>query len=1081
MMTYLTYVKAWSFISKLNLYLLILLFTINNVSAQVYPQDSNMSMVSYNPPNSLPGYLETFEEENFGNNVTRVSNLANFGGDNIRLRHGYAKRQVWNSDGSFIVLAGWNPKILDGTTFEFLGTANDFGNMGFSNTNPLLSFHTSDSDHYFIKRLMNPSTYASETIFRRDFTDYNVLSHHSSESNVSADDKYIALYGTKASTGSDCWVVVYDIESDIIYSETNMGVSLSSIDWVSMSQSGDYVVILFNSDGSGSNQGTKSFDKNMNLISHITNRTSHGDLGYDINGNEVLVSNSSGYIKTNRLDGVGSEILYVNVSGGHVSCRNINRPGWAYVNDHGTSSNSGDYESFREVFAVKLDEKPSGIVTVNRFSKSYGYAGIGYNHQPQAVASPDGTKVLFASNMEVSSVMQQSYPFAWVVEAPQNSTGVNANAGQDQNICEGQSATLTASGGDTYLWSTGETTQSIAVTPNSTTTYTVTAFVGSESDSDDVVVNVNPIPIVDAGTDETICEGETITLTASGGGSYLWNTGATTQSIDVSPNDTTTYSVTVTENNCNDSDDITITVNPNPSANAGNNVTILEGENTTLTASGGDTYLWSTGETTESISVSPITSTTYTVIAYINGCEDADDVIVTVETQVIADAGEDVTICEDSLTTLTASGGTDYLWNTGATTQSITVSPNSTTTYSVTVSNSISSDTDEVIVNVNPNPTANAGTDVTISEGESTTLTASGGNSYLWNTGETTESITVSPNSTTTYTVIAILNGCEDSDDVIVTVNTEDVIANAGADVDICEGYEVTLTASGGTNYLWSTGETTQSITVSPSATTNYTVIVSNDTSSDTDDVTVIVNPNPEVTISEDATILEGNYITLSASGANNYEWSNGATEPNIAVSPSVTTTYVVTGYINNCFDVNDVTVSVVEQVVVDAGEDTAICLGNNITLTASGSGAEDFLWNTGETTQSITVSPEEDTMYTVMASNSLDSDADEVMVMVNACEEEEIIPEDEEFSFQVYIDSRVSHNVLNIKLFGIKGQCDLYLFDIAGKLIHTDKFTGNDGQEINRTINTSQISDGIYVIKVVERGNILSKNLVIR
>jgi len=115
------------------------------------------------------------------------------------------------------------------------------------------------------------------------------------------------------------------------------------------------------------------------------------------------------------------------------------------------------------------------------------------------------------------------------------------------------------------------------------------------------------------------------------------------------------------------------------------------------------------------------------------------------------------------------------------------------------------------------------------------------------------------------------------------------------------------------------------------------------------------------------------------------------------------------------------------------------------------------------------------------MASNSLDSDADEVMVMVNACEEEEIIPEDEEFSFQVYIDSRVSHNVLNIKLFGIKGQCDLYLFDIAGKLIHTDKFTGNDGQEINRTINTSQISDGIYVIKVVERGNILSKNLVIR
>lgn len=1054
---------------------------VNSAYTQIYPPDTNMNNALYNPPNSLPSYLQTFEEENFGNNVTRVSSLSNFGGDNISLRHAYSKRQVWNSDGSYILLAGNNPKLLSGSSYSLIATLSGMGNMGFSNTNRLMSFHTLSSSNIFQKKLLNESNFTVSTVFTRIFSNYNSLSHHTNENNVSVDDKYIALYGTRTTTGNTCWVVIYDIELDIIISETNLNTPISNVNWVSMSQSGNYVVIQYNTDGSGSHQGTKSYDRNLSFVSHLINSIPHGDLGYDINNNEVFVSSHANYIRSNRLDGIGSEIQYTYVSGGHVSCRNINRPGWAYVNDHGSSSSPGDYDSFREVFAVKLDEKPDGVITVNRFTKSYAYAGIGYYHQPQAVASPDGTKVLFASNMEVPSVMQQSYPFTWVVEAPQNNNGVNVNAGSDQNICDGQSANLTASGGDTYLWSTGETTQSITVTPNSTTSYTVTAFVGSESDSDDVVVNVNPIPIANAGTDETVCMGETITLTASGGGSYLWNTGATTQSINVSPNDTTTYSVTVTENNCSDTDDITITVSPSPIVNAGNDVTILEGESTVLTASGGDTYLWSTGETTESISVSPITSTTYSVTAYINGCEDTDDVIVTVEAQVVADAGEDVTICENSSTTLTASGGTDYLWDTGATTQSITVSPNSTTTYSVTVSNSLSSDTDEVIVNVNPNPTANAGADVTISEGESSTLTASGGSSYLWSTGETTESITVSPSSTTTYTVIAILNGCEDSDDVIVTVETDEVIADAGADVDICEGYDVTLTASGGTDYLWSTGETTQSITVSPSSTTNYTVIVSNGTLNDTDDVTVIVNPNPEVTISEDATILEGNYITLSASGANNYEWSNGATEPNIAVSPSITTTYVVTGYINNCFDVNDVTVSVVEQVLVNAGEDTTICLGNEITLTASGSGAEDFIWNTGETTQSITVSPEEDTMYTVMASNSLDSDADDVMVMVNACEEEEIIPENEEFSFQVYIDSRVSNDVLNIKLFGIKDQCDLYLFDIAGKLIHTDKFNGNDEQEVNRTINTSHISDGIYVIKVKERGNILSKNLVIR
>lgn len=662
-----------------------------------------------------------------------------------------------------------------------------------------------------------------------------------------------------------------------------------------------------------------------------------------------------------------------------------------------------------------------------------------------------------------------------------NNGGVNANAGQDQNICDGQSATLTASGGDTYLWSTGETTQSITVTPSTTTTYSVTAFVGSESDTDDVVVNVNEIPTANAGTDQTICSGETITLTANGGSSYLWNTGATTATINVSPDNTTTYSVTVTENGCSDTDDVIVTVNAAPTANAGNDVSILEGESTTLSASGGDTYLWSTGETTQTITVAPNTTTTYSVTAFINGCEGSDDVVVTVESEVIADAGEDVTICEDSSTTLTASGGTNYLWSTGETTQSIIVSPNATTTYSVTVSNENSSGIDDVTVNVNPNPIANAGSDVMISEGESTTLIASGGDSYIWSTGETTQNITVSPTSTTTYTVIAILNGCEDTDDVVVIVETEQVVADAGADVDICQGDSITLTAYGGTDYLWSTGETTQSIIVNPNSTTNYTVIVSNETSSDSDDVTVQVNPVPNVNVTDDTTILEGNYITLSASGANNYEWSNGATQPNIAVSPNVTTTYVVTGYINNCYDVKDVTVSVVEQVTVDAGNDTSICLGDAITLTANASGAEDYLWNTGETTQSITVSPSTDTMYTVIASNSMDSEADDIMVSVNVCEEEEIIPEDEEFSFKAYIDSRVSEDILNVKLFGLEDECALYLFDISGKLIHTDEFNSNDGEEVVRTINTSKISNGIYIIKVEDSNNIHSKSIIIR
>ena len=68
-------------------------------------------------------------------------------------------------------------------------------------------------------------------------------------------------------------------------------------------------------------------------------------------------------------------------------------------------------------------------------------------------------------------------------------------------------------------------------------------------------------------------------------------------------------------------------------------------------------------------------------------------------------------------------------------------------------------------------------------------------------------------------------NGCSATDQVTVTVGNVD--ANAGTDQTVCFGGTTTLTASGGTNYQWNTGATTQTITVSPTTSTNYTVTVS--------------------------------------------------------------------------------------------------------------------------------------------------------------------------------------------------------------------------------------------------------------
>ncbi len=664
------------------------------------------------------------------------------------------------------------------------------------------------------------------------------------------------------------------------------------------------------------------------------------------------------------------------------------------------------------------------------------------------------------------------------------------DAGADVTINEGESITLSASGADTYLWSTGETTESIIVSPNNTTTYNVIGNLNGCEATDSITVTVIAQSVTaNAGDDVSICFGENTTLTANGGASYVWNTGETTQSITVSPTDTTTYTVTVFNSNQtqSDSDSVIVTVTELPAVNAGADVTIIENESTTLTATGADSYLWSTGETTASITVSPLSTTVYTVTGFLNGCEASDDLTVTVNVEsVSANAGADVTICEGESTVLTASGGTTYLWNTGETTASISVSPNSTSTFTVTAfnANQTASDTDDVIVIVNELPNTNAGSDITIIEGETTTLTVTGADSYSWNTGETSASIQVNPTVTTTYIVTGFSNGCESSDEVTVTVEPFVFTASAGGDQVICQGYETTLTASEGDSYLWSTGETTQSITVNPSNTQTYTVTVFSGAYQDDADVTVSVNPNPNVVIinGDQVDILEGEFITLSATGANSYLWDNGATQPNIAVSPSVTTTYEVTGFINNCEDTKAVVVNVFENVVADAGDDVTICSQETVTLTATG--GDEYLWNTGETTPTIEVSPEADTEYSVLVYNALSSDEAFVTVFVEDCSAAQLPTENESFDFLVFQDT--TQDVLKVKINGLQSvnAKGITIYDISGKVLHSEAFRQADLEnqsEMLKEINTSPYARGIYIVRLEYNDTSVIKKIPIR
>jgi parallel beta-helix repeat protein len=397
----------------------------------------------------------------------------------------------------------------------------------------------------------------------------------------------------------------------------------------------------------------------------------------------------------------------------------------------------------------------------------------------QQVKNLNGTWEDLNGTQYNGSITLQPYTSKILILVEKSTGSIDVNAGEDQTICQGESTTLTASGGSNYQWSNGETTQSITISPTSTNTYTVTVSEGSASASDQVIVTVNSVT-ADAGQDVTINEGETVTLTASGGDSYIWNNGETTQSINVSPTNTSTFLVTVTNNGCEDTASVEVTVipgtNPSVSADAGEDKIICKGESVTLTASGGSIYQWSNGATTQSITVSPNSTKTFIVTVFEESFSATDEVIVTVNS-VTAEAGQDVTINEGESITLTASGGDSYTWSNGENTKSITVSPTKTTTYSVTVGKDECEDNDTVQVLVNqsfvsdpPPANADAGEDITICLGETVTLTGSGGSTYEWSTSEIKKIIKVNPTRTTTYTLFATRGGVTDIDKIVVTV-----------------------------------------------------------------------------------------------------------------------------------------------------------------------------------------------------------------------------------------------------------------------------------------------------------------------
>jgi hypothetical protein len=400
-------------------------------------------------------------------------------------------------------------------------------------------------------------------------------------------------------------------------------------------------------------------------------------------------------------------------------------------------------------------------------------------------------------------------------------------------LCGGGSTNLTANfSNGSVQWSSGQSVTTIIVSPSTTTTYvaTLTANNGCIATATQVVEVVTQANIQITASDNSICAGESVTLTASGGEFYAWSNGSSSTSITVSPSSTTTYTVSGIVGSCNGSDSQSIQVSSAPNITIQSpSTTVCNGNSITLTANGGSSYLWSTGQTTASITVSPTVNTTYTVTGTNSGgCQNTASRNITIgATPNVNVVASNVTPCPGTTITVTAVGGTTYVWATGQTTNAITVTPLVNTTYYATGTNAAGcSATDSLVIILDPVPSitiTNASN--SICAGSSVTLTATGGNSYAWNGGQTTAAITVTPANSTTYTVTGTNSfSCSATASRTITVNPIPNVAIESSSPAVCLGGSIDLSGTGAATYSWNTGATTAVITVSPTSATSYTV-----------------------------------------------------------------------------------------------------------------------------------------------------------------------------------------------------------------------------------------------------------------
>ncbi len=573
-----------------------------------------------------------------------------------------------------------------------------------------------------------------------------------------------------------------------------------------------------------------------------------------------------------------------------------------------------------------------------------------------------------------------------------------STSASDLNLCHGEQvglqASISSTANYTVAWSpsavvANPTSANTTASPSDTTVFTctVTDTQTGCTLSPQLTVNVNPAYVLDLMPDTTVCTalGLQLPVAHNMAAPYqaAWTPATNLNSAGIlQPTILTdasaTYVLTLTDaSGCTATDSTHITV---AFENLVTPVSLstCAGEQLLLDAGyPGSTYQWSTNAATQTISVSQ--PGTYTVtITDVQACQVIKTFHAAFDPLPVVDLGPDLALCGQTQYVLDAgNAGSGFLWNTGATTQQLTVVANGT--YTATVTNAYGCQaSDAVQITLNPLP-IDMLQDVTACEEDAVVLNAGNpGCTYAWSTGENTQAITAASSNTYTVTVTTPQN-CSAMFDALVTLAPR-VSVNLGPDLEACMGDTVLLDAGStpGVAYLWNTGQGTP--TLAPTSSGTYILTATNGYCSDSDTVAVLFHAVP-VNILADQTACIGQSITLDAGNAGaTYAWGNGSAEQTITVSIPGTYSVHITNA-SGCSADFGAEVAFVPPPSVDLGPDTVLCAGQLLTLDAGNPGST-FTWSTGATSPTLSVGTGGN--YTVSVDNGHCSTQDAITVIFN-------------------------------------------------------------------------------------------------